>query len=152
VSSAAGLAIGAIVTLGSQQLLEHAVIASITGNDVGLRLPLLRSFAVGTAVGRVTPGATGAAVALASAVERGDGILHTAAALGPGTSVEITDGPLTEYRALNALATADGYYAIDGVTGTGSITLKASAGALTAQSGWTVDYSRPVNVVDFRVS
>jgi len=150
--NAAGLAAGDILQLGAPSMLEFAVVQAV-GATVRLRLPLMRSRPAGTPVQAVVAGGAGPNATLAVDAAPGDGILRLSVALGPGAALEIVDGAGSEFRALNAVADANGYYQLDGITGIAALSLSAShAGFSNAPIDWAIDYNQAVNNVDFRLT
>jgi len=152
VASAAGIAVNSIVRIGTDALAECVVVASVNGSQIGLTAPLRRSFAAVATVQMVTSGAIGSTQNLARQANAGDGLLLLT---GPMTAdaVEIADGSATEYAFAGALTDAQGFYGLDAIGGVASIDLRASAGGFNPlQAAYSLDYNRPVNVVDFRLS
>lgn len=150
--SVAGLAGNPILRFGLTPP-EYAVVDSIDvpTRRVTLRHPLTRSYPLLAPVRAVNAVAAGAAAATTRSIDAGDGVLILAAVMNP-TSIEIADGVKTEYHDANVIADADGFYAADGITGVPSLALRATAAVFQPlDRDWTIDYSRPVAALSFRL-
>jgi hypothetical protein len=163
-SNREGLADGDILGTGSDIQLEYALIESLAPTpadpgqpgDVTLRSALTRSLAADTRVQKVTPGPIGATRSLVREAEAGDGVLILDNPLDVDT-IEIGEPTSQdlEYHALGALTDDEGFYRLDGVGRVRSLHMNASATGFVPLSeplAWTINYERPVNVVDFRLS
>jgi hypothetical protein len=155
-SDCVGLAAGAVLRIGPDVSVEYAVIENIgpAGGEVTLYGGLMRMREAGCDVVPVVPGAAGPATTLAQEADAGDGTLVLSAALD-GDTVEIADPTpgRVEYHALGAVADAQGFYRLDGVGRFRTLRLSASAAGFTQGAAtWTINYGRPVNVVDFWLS
>ncbi len=149
-----GVAPNSVLLLGTAVNAEYVVVADLgpLPGQVLLSAPLYRSFGAGATVQPVTPGATGANAALASAAETGDGLLLLNGALTADT-LEIVDVAATEYVATGAVTDASGYYRFDGVGGVANVDVAASASGYSTQTTpYSIDFDQPVNVVDFRLA
>ncbi len=146
----AGLAGNPILRFGTT---EYVVVDSIDvpGNRVTLRHPLTRSYPRLTPVTEFTLGAAGGAIATTRSIDAGDGLLLLAAPMNV-PSVEISDGLRTEYHDTNLLVDTDGFYSADGIVGVPSLLLRATAAVFSPlDREWTIDYSRPVAALSFRL-
>jgi hypothetical protein len=152
-NSVAGLAPGNLLRLGTAIDTEYVVL-DVFGtfpNEIRLTGPLSRSFAAGGTVQRMTGGAFLPGPVLALSADPGDGLLILTGPLA-GPDIEIVDAARTEYCGLGALAGADGYYALIGAGGARQIQVGASAfGFAPGKADLLIDYSNPVNVVNFRL-
>lgn len=155
-----GLAGGDILLIGSEAAGEYAVIDNLPRNvpsQVMLFNALNRSYAAGTAVQQYTPGSMGTNTMLSRPVDVGDGVLFLPVTLSASAGViELADATasLVEYHALGAVTDANGYYQLDGITRVQTVYMDASAAGYAAMhnpTAWTVDYGRPVNIVDFQL-
>jgi hypothetical protein len=158
-SNRTGLAANRIVAFGPDVQAEYAVIDSMDPEpsdltkpgNITLRNGLNHSFAAGTNAQRVTAGAIGTSRNLAADANAGDGVLLLDGLLNVDT-VEVADPTATkvEYHAVGALSDTDGFYRLDGVGRVSTIFLNASAAPLHDSTlGWAIEYSNPVNVLDF---
>jgi hypothetical protein len=153
-----GLAAGDVLLVGTQVTGEYVVVDSLPPQVPGqvlLRSRLNRSYAVGTAVQKYTPGAIGADTALTQQALASDGVLFLQTQLPVDTiEIEGDTAALVEYSALGAITDADGYYLLDGINRVRTVYIEASATGykpMTTPTAWTIDYTQPVNVVDFRL-
>jgi hypothetical protein len=156
-----GLAADDVLLIGSDAAGEYVVVDNLPQNVPGqvvLRNALNYSFVVGTAVQKYVRGATGASTTLARFAEAGEGVLFLPGNLPSAATnlIEIADASATliEYHAPGAITDANGYYRLDGFTRVQTVYMKASAvgfAAMSEPTAWTIDYGRPVNIVDFRL-
>jgi len=158
-STRTGLAAGSIVSLtyGSGVQLEYGVVASLgpgpanAAGQVFLSYALNRSYpAAGTAVAFVTATPTGAAAALSTDADAGDGIVLATQLFRQTVGLEI-GGPLAEFHQVGALSGSDGYYGLDGMGRVREVFLQAAQGASQEIVDWFIEYDQPFNQVDFRL-
>jgi hypothetical protein len=152
-NSVAGLAANNVLRIGPDAKTDYAIIAALGSGpgELTLKSGLAHSFAAGTAVRRVTPGAVAASTQLARAADAGDGLLLLNANLS-GTALEISDAPLIEYHDLNVLSDTEGFYALNAVGGVKTLDLVASAMGFTdLKIAYTLDYGAPLNILNFRL-
>jgi hypothetical protein len=148
----AGLALNDILRFGAAPA-EYVIVDSVDAGavTVALRYPLTRSYAKGAIVQGVTATTVPGPVATTRSIDAGDGLVVLAAPL-TADAIEISDPPALEYHDVNVVADADGFFAADGITGLPSLTLTASAAAFSPLDyDWTIDYSRPVAALSFRL-
>ncbi len=146
------LGAGSVLRFGTAQF-EYAVVDFVdtTAKTVALRDPLTRSYASGAEVQGVTATADPGAVATTRSIDAGDGLLVLAAPLA-ATVIEISDPPHLEYHEVNAVSDGGGFFAADGIAGIHTLTLTASAaGFQPLDLEWTIDTSRPVAALGFRL-
>lgn len=122
--------------------------------DVILRSGLNHSFPTGTSVQMVTPSLLATTRTLQLEADAGDGVLILDGLLNVDTIEIIDPDPLrVEYHAVGALSDADGFYRLDGVGRQVTFFLNAAASGLTDSTlPLGLNYSRPVNLLDFRLS
>ena len=167
-----GLAVNDVLLVGTPAVGEYVVIESISPDVAGqvlLHSPLNRGYATGATVQKYTPGATGTTTKLARQVMAGDGVLFLEDLLQapPGSvaslqnelpidTIEIADATAAsvEYNALGAITDDNGYYRLDGINRVQTVYLVASKTGFSfmkAPAAWTIDYTQPINIVDFRL-
>ncbi len=149
-----GIGGGTVLALGEQQREEHVTVQGLEpGNVVVLRVPLARTVADGAPVRRHTAGALTGATTLVRAVERGDGLLVTAANSNAAV-VEVSDGTRTELRSAHLRTDPDGGWRLDGVRGIPRIELTVSAAGLTTYGpvAHRLDGTSDPNVIDVEMS
>jgi hypothetical protein len=162
VDSRTSLGAGDILRIGSIARGEFRLIESPPTQPANLSLPgevrlsrpLRSSYPAGGEVRKVTAGAIVTAASLAQAADAGDAILLLDASLN-GDVVQVDDPPNAEYHALGALTDAAGFYHLDGVGRVRELFLIARAagvGPMIEPLRWTIDYGRPVNLVDVRLA
>ncbi len=152
-----GLAAGQLLRFGPESLGYFREIQTVAAGpgfgDVLLTAPSERSFTAATsleafAVGVVAPGA----VTLSRSADQGDGLLSLSGPL-TGATVDIVEAGLpAEYHAVGALTDADGYYALNGITGFKKLDLRVTAPALPTKNFVRIlAYGQPTNTWDFRL-
>lgn len=153
----AGINPGDIVRLGPEAQGDFGIVDALAPGpqDITLLRPLTHTLKIGAQVRRMTLGAPGVARQLNRSADAGDGVLILDGVLNVET-VEIDPAPgLVEYHALGALSDADGFYRLDGIGRVRELHLTASAGGfqpMPAPLPWTIDYARPINLVNFLLS
>jgi hypothetical protein len=164
-SNRAGLAVDALLRLGSDVSGEYALIESLEPlpadlnqpGKVTLRSALRRSFPAQTEVRQITHTIPmgGEVRSLDLAAQAGDGLLILSAFLDvDGVEVLDTVASRVEYHALGAVTDAEGFFRLDGIGRVRAVDLDASAVGfqpLAAPAPLTINYEQPVNVVNFRL-
>jgi hypothetical protein len=150
-----GIATNSLLRLGVERNFEFVVVDSlgIEPGQVTLRSSLRRSLFAGATVQRMNRSAIGTSRALALSMFAGDGLAVLTGALNP-TTIEIVDGPNTEYAITGALSDADGFWSLDGIGGVIALDLTAAAAGFIASLPvpLALDYRGAANIIDFRLS
>lgn len=154
----AGLGVNTVLRLGTDPAVEFAVIEALNPipanpnlpGEVYLRFPLYHSFAAGSEVRQISPGAIGAGAALSREQESGEALLVLNAALAADT-IEVADADpaRVEYHAVGARTNGEGYYRLDGIARARVAQVRADSGAQNATRAVRLDYRRGVTYVDF---
>jgi hypothetical protein len=165
--SRAQLAVGDLLRIGPATAHEYRSIEDLPDlanpnqpGEVILVAPLNRSYPAATGVRRIQQNPIVVSTTLARDARAGDGVLLLDDPLAD-TTVQVGDPPLqagdppAEFHALGGLSDAGGDYRLDGVIGLRTIFLRATAagfGPMIDPVAWTVDYNRPVNVVNLALA
>lgn len=164
-SNRAGLAVDALLRIGTEAGGEYALIESLEPAPADLNQPgkvtlrgaLRRSFPAQTEVRQMTHTIPmgGEVRTLAREAQAGDGLIILNAFLDVD-GVEVLDPAASrvEYHALGAVTGADGFYRLDGLGRVRAVDLDASAAGLQPLADpapLVINYDQPVNVVNFRL-
>jgi hypothetical protein len=164
-SNRAGLAVDALLRIGTETVAEYALIESLEPlpadlnqpGKVTLRSALRRSFPAQTELRQIAHNIPvgGEVRTLDLEAQAGDGLVILDAFLDVN-GVEVLDAVASrvEYHALGAVTDADGFFRLDGTGRVRAVDLDASAAGfqpLAAPVPLTINYEQPVNVVNFRL-
>ena len=154
-NNAAGIPAGTVLQVGPPERYEYLIVDG-PGGTPGVLLvsgSAQRSYPPGTVVQpvNVAPGLGNST--LAGEVETGAALLRLNSSLN-ADFVQIGTPPTREYQAISALANADGYYAVDGIAGVVTLSIRVTnpAGPEFADTLWRISPGQPVNIVNFRLS
>jgi hypothetical protein len=147
-----------LLAVGASRELALVAASGSGPGPVSLAAPLKRSFPAGTAVqaasftaASTAPAGFTSTPALRRAAEPGDGFVDLAQPLAPAAdAIAIPDAPLRrEYATVGSVTDEQGYYAFTQISDLAKVELKVAGSAVPA-AALTIDYDRPVNVLDLR--
>jgi hypothetical protein len=135
-ASTAGVAAGAVLGFGAEEIRDH-VVADGTGpgpGQVRLRTSVVRSAPAGTAVATSTATISGPSPVLTRPAQAGDGVLlldSLPPALSGAAAVRIEDANRSEVRSPHVVTGADGHFWLAGVRNLAALELTATGPAGT---------------------